>query len=146
MNGFLAPHLAARNLDRAVGDHFVHVHVGLRTRPGLPNAQREVSFEFARDHLVGSGDDQLGFIVGEFTEIAIDERGGFLERGHRADDLTRHHVAGRLSVPYIEVNQRARRLRAIIFIAGDLDLAHGVGLGACLHAPIFSLGGPVLPL
>ena len=38
----LAADLPAQQLDRPIGDHLIRVHVGLRTRTGLPDHQREV--------------------------------------------------------------------------------------------------------
>ena len=51
--GFLEPMYAAGQLDGAVGDHLVGVHVGLGAAAGLPDAQREMVVERSRDHLVG---------------------------------------------------------------------------------------------
>ena len=58
MNGFLAAHRAAGNLDGAIGDHLVDVHVGLRAAAGLPDAQREMIVELAGDHFVGGLHDE----------------------------------------------------------------------------------------
>ena len=41
--GVLLPELAAQQLDRAVGDDLVDVHVGLGPRAGLPHVERELS-------------------------------------------------------------------------------------------------------
>ena len=41
MNGLLRADLAAEHLDRAVADHFVHVHVRLRAAARLEDHQRE---------------------------------------------------------------------------------------------------------
>ena len=51
--GFLLPSVAAGQLDGAVGDDLVDVHVRLRAAAGLPDAQREVVVELAGDDLVG---------------------------------------------------------------------------------------------
>jgi hypothetical protein len=42
VDGLLGAHLAAENLNGAVGDDLVGVHVGLGTGAGLPDDQREV--------------------------------------------------------------------------------------------------------
>ena len=69
-----------------------------------------------------------------------------LQRRHRVDDLARHHVARPGAVADVEVNQRARRLRAVVLVGGYLDLAHRVALDANRpgpfsfrhrHSPIF---------
>lgn len=47
----LGPQLAAQDLDRAVGDHLVGVHVALRAAARLPHHQREVVRQRAVRHL-----------------------------------------------------------------------------------------------
>ena len=51
---------AAKPLVRAIGDHLVDVHVGLRAGSGLPDHQRELIVELAGDNLVGDRDDRVG--------------------------------------------------------------------------------------
>ena len=105
--GFFAAHLAAGQLDRAVRDDLVDVHVGLRARAGLPDAQREVVVELAGDHLVGRLHDQLASSRrSSLPEVAVDQRGGLLEDAERADDL-RHR--GMRSSPMAKWMQRALR-------------------------------------
>ena len=50
VDGGFGPHLAAEDFNRAVGDDLVRVHVGLRARSGLPDDQRKMIVELARDH------------------------------------------------------------------------------------------------
>ena len=49
----LRAHLPPSELDRAVADDLVGVHVGLRPAAGLPDDEREMRVERAGDHLVG---------------------------------------------------------------------------------------------
>src|SRR5882762_1454002 len=42
MDGLLAAECATRELDGAIGDHLVGIHVGLRAAAGLPDAQWKV--------------------------------------------------------------------------------------------------------
>ena len=58
VNRRLAPELAAEQLDRAVRDDLVHVHVRLGARARLPYVERELAVELPRDHLVGRGADR----------------------------------------------------------------------------------------
>jgi hypothetical protein len=81
----LAAHDAAGELDGAVADHLVDVHVGLRAAAGLPHAQREVVVELAVDDLVGGVDDALDLVPRQLTELAVGQRGGLLEDAERAD-------------------------------------------------------------
>ena len=57
--GFLLPHHAAGQLDGAVRDDLIGVHVGLRAAAGLPDDQREVRVELAGDHFVGGAHDEI---------------------------------------------------------------------------------------
>src|SRR5437868_5460001 len=50
---------AAGELDGAVGDDLVGVHVGLRATAGLEHHQRELPVELAVDHLLRRSDDQI---------------------------------------------------------------------------------------
>ena len=79
MNGLLRAHLAAGQLDRAVRDDLVDVHVRLRSGAGLPDAQRKMRVELALDDFVGRRDDQPRLFGVELAEIVIDQRGGLLE-------------------------------------------------------------------
>ena len=54
----------AEQLRGAVGEHLVHVHVGLRARAGLPDRERELAVVLAGQHLVGGGDDRVGLFRG----------------------------------------------------------------------------------
>ena len=76
------------------------------------------------------------FSVVELAEIVVDQRGGLLERRHRFDDLLGHHVARPHAVADVEVDERARRLRAVVLVGGDIDLAHRVGLDARLRGAV----------
>jgi hypothetical protein len=89
-----------------------------------------VRVQFTRDDFVGGGRDQARFLRIELSEVVVDERGGLLEDRHRADDLARHDVARSGPLTNIEMDERARRLRPVIFICGDLDFPHAVGFDA----------------
>ena len=121
----LAPQFATEQLDRAVGQHLVDVHVGLRARPGLPDEQRIMIVERARDRLVGGADDRVGLPLRQVAARGIDQRAGLLDDAVGAAQLDRHAVA-----PDREMMERALRLRAPIAIGGNVDLAHAVMLAA----------------
>ena len=101
MHGLLGAELAAEQLDRAVAQHLVHVHVALRTAAGLPHHERELLVELAGDHLVGE----------------------------RTNQRQRHALAG-AAAANLEVVERALRLAAPVLVARHLDRAHGVVLDA----------------
>src|SRR2546429_6350325 len=70
----LAAHHPARDLDRAVRDHFVDVHVRLRAAAGLPDAQGEMRVELAGDDFVGGLHDELSLFAGEFSQVLVHQR------------------------------------------------------------------------
>ena len=71
MNRFLASHDAAGHLNRAIGDHFVGVHVGLGAAAGLPNAQRKMLVKLSFDHFVARLHDQgLPCLSASFAEVS----------------------------------------------------------------------------
>ena len=124
VDGRLRALLTTGDLDRAVGDDLVHVHVRLGPAARLPHEQRELAVELAGEDLVGGGDDEIRLLGGELAEIAVGERGGLLQDRHPADHRGRHVVGADR-----EVVQRALRLRAPVAVDGHLDRAHAVGLG-----------------
>ena len=64
-------------------------------------------------------------VLRQHAEIDVDLRGGALDLGQRAHQLTGHALAGDL-----EVLQRALRLRAPQPVGGDFDVAEGVSFDA----------------
>src|ERR1041385_692300 len=128
MDRLLASHNATRELNRAVRDHLVGVHVGLGSPAGLPHAQRKVLVEFSFNDLIASLHDQLRLVMREFAELFIDERRGFLENAERANHLMRHPV-----IADIEMMKRALRLSPPVTITGNLDCTHRVGFYSGLY-------------
>src|SRR5688572_31287530 len=128
MNRLLAPHLATSDLDGAIRDYFVGVHVRLRATAGLPDAQREVIVKLASDDLVGSLEDKLAFLFRKLAKVAVHQRAGFLEDAEGAGDFARHDIAAD-----VEMDERTRGLGAVVTIGGHLDGAHAVGFSAGFH-------------
>lgn len=107
MHGAAFAALAAEQLARAVRDHLVEVHVGLRARTRLPDGEREFVGVTAGDDLVGGGDDRVRLVLREHAELEIDGGGRALDQRERVDQF------GRLLLGRdLEVLQRALRLRA----------------------------------
>jgi hypothetical protein len=123
MHRLLAAELPADQLDRAVADHLVDVHVGLRAGAGLPDVQREVLVQLPGDHLVGDPLDQLGLPSRQPSGAAVDDRGGLLDLAVGVVDGLGHPV-----VADGEVDERPLGLRAPVLVGGHLDLAHRIGL------------------
>ncbi len=109
----------------SIGNHLVHVHVGLRAAARLPNAQWKMLIQLAGNHFVRRLRDQLRLFRGKFSEVLIHQRRGFFQNAKSANHLRRHRVLANS-----EVNQRARGLRAIVAVGGNVDRAHRIGFGA----------------
>ena len=126
VDGRLRAHLAAENLNGAVGDDLVGVHVGLRAGARLPDDQREVVHELAVGNLLGGLLDG-GADLGIEAVAHVDRGSGALEDAKGLDNGRRHAVLGLVDA---EVFERALRLGAPVLVAGDLDLAKGVAFGS----------------
>jgi hypothetical protein len=73
VDGLLAAHGAAQDLNGAVGDDLVGVHVGLRAGAGLPHDEREVVDELERGNLLGGlldGLAQLGVCISQRISVS----------------------------------------------------------------------------
>ncbi len=136
MHGLLRAHDAAEQLDRAIADHFVGVHVGLRARAGLPDHEREMIVEFSLDDFVGGLADRLREFRVEQAKFLIGHRSRFFEQSEGAHDRLRHALAADL-----EVHRRALRLCAPIAVGGHFNGTEGVGFRACFRHWLFSFLG-----
>jgi hypothetical protein len=90
MNRFFAAFLTTGQLDRAIRDDLVRVHVGLGSTSSLLNAQREMVIEFSCNDLVCRRDDQLGFLFGQLSQISINECRGLLKNAVSPYQFGRH--------------------------------------------------------
>jgi len=90
--GFV-PEFAAVQLQGAVGDHFIDVHIGLCAAAGLPNHQGEMRVEFAVDDFLGGQDNQIGFFEVQQAQRFIGQGRGFFYQGQSADDFPGHGFA-----------------------------------------------------
>ncbi|MNS92305.1 hypothetical protein D3C72_1264370 [compost metagenome] len=119
---------AAQEFGRAVGQHFVHVHVALGARSRLPDRQGKFIGPFAGDDLVGRADDAVGDGRVQLAEFGVDLGGRALQAGHRVDQRHRHLFGGNR-----EKMQRTLRLSAPEVILGDFDGPKRVFFDAGLH-------------
>ena len=128
MNRLLRAHHAAEHLDRAVRDHLIGVHVGLRAGAGLPDDQREMIVSLPSiTSCAASTIVSPIFGSSRFKRHVCFGGGAF-------DDAERPHDSKRLLFPAdLEISEGALRLRAPIAIVLDLDRAKSVGLGAGLR-------------
>jgi len=87
--GVFGADFAAQHFDGAVRDHLVGVHVRLRTRPGLPNDQREVIIQLAGHNFGGRSDDGISQLGVQFATIFVGFGAGWINaclgEGNRRD-------------------------------------------------------------
>ena len=74
MHGLLRVHLSTRHFNRAVGNDFVGIHIGLGARTSLKHDQRKMIIKFSRDHLICSAHDEIDFLLWQFTQFPIGQR------------------------------------------------------------------------
>ena len=127
MHRLLRSHLSARNLNRAIRDDLIHIHIGLRARPRLPNPQRKLVIQLPRNHFVRRQRNELRLIRSKFAQILIHQRASLLQRAKSPNQLRRHDIP-----PNIKMQKRALRLRPPVNIGGNFDLPHAVRLNAGL--------------
>ena len=118
-----AADLAAEQLDRAVRQDLVDVHVGLRARAGLPDIERKMLVELAGDRLVGGTHDGVRLPLRQPAGRGIDQCRRLLDIAVGVIDALWHPV-----VADREMDEAALRLRPPIAVGRHLDLAHRVGL------------------
>ncbi|KAI3478944.1 hypothetical protein L1887_59065 [Cichorium endivia] len=137
VDGVLAAELAAEDLDGAVADDLVDVHVGLGARAGLEDDEGEVGVELAGDDLVGGLADGVSDL-GVETELLVDGGGGLLEHAKGLDERLGHALLGSANVKVLE---GALGLGAPVAVGGHLERAEGVLFGAELALRHGECGG-----
>jgi hypothetical protein len=123
--GLFATDLAAEQLDRAVRQNLIDVHVGLRARTRLPDVEREVLVELARDRLVGAANYSFRLPLRQPAGRGIDQCCRLLDIAIGVINARRHAV-----VADREMDQAALRLGSPIAVGRHLDFAHRVGFAA----------------
>ena len=106
--GLLLPSVPPRELDRAVGDHLVGVHVRLRARAGLEHDQRKLGIERAVDDFLRGTLDQRPS-PGNTPSAALAARRRLLDEAEGAHHRPAEREAGHADR---EVLDRPLRLRA----------------------------------
>ena len=109
MHHLLVAGLAAENLNGAVGDHLVHVHVRLRAGAGLEHDEREVLHQLALRHLTRRLLDRRRALRLE-AKLDVDRSARLLEGAESADEGLRHTETGLADV---EVHQRSSGVKRV---------------------------------
>jgi hypothetical protein len=127
MDRLFRAQLAAEHLDRAVRNHLVGVHVGLRARAGLPHDEGEMVVKLAFQHLLRRRHNRFADRRVELAEVHIGFGRGALDDAERPDNRRR------LLLPAdLEIVARAFGLGAPIAGRVHVDGTEGIGLGASL--------------
>jgi hypothetical protein len=122
--------LAAEQLDGAVGDHFVGVHVGRRAGSRLKHLDDELIVEASRGDFQRRLFDRLARLFGEQAQRHVRARGRRLDVSERGEKAPREAVAGDG-----KVGRRASRLSRVVRVGRHFHLAHTVPFDAerCAH-------------
>ncbi len=124
---FSTPH-AGQQFIRASGDDLIDVHIGLRARARLPDDERELIVELARDDFRRGRFDRGGDLGFE-TVRAVHPRGGLLHERERIDDAHRHAFLRAEG----KILDRALGLGAPIGGGRNFDGAERIAFGAGFH-------------
>src|SRR5881296_3865134 len=117
----------AEQLEGAVRDHLVGVHVGRGAGAGLEDVDHELAVELPLRHLRRSAADGVGKPLVEEPERGVDARARALDGAQGGDEAPWEAQPGDR-----EVLDRPRRLRAVVSVRGHHHLTHAVALDAGL--------------
>ena len=78
--------------------------------------------QFSGNDFVGGANDEIAFVRRQLAEITIDQGRRLLEHPKRMNQFRRHAI-----ITDREVDQGARRLRAVVTVGGHLNRSHAVG-------------------
>src|SRR5262245_4058446 len=124
----------------SVGDHFIDVHVGLRSRPRLPHQQWEMTVQFAVGDVLGNGRNHGCALAIERSKFLVDLGGRTFDHAKRAHDLDRHALRSNA-----EIVQRALSLSAPESVSRNLQWPESVALDAGLGGFVARFGHEIRP-
>ena len=119
---------AAENLDGAIGNHLVDVHVGVGAGSGLPDDKGEMIVEGAVDHFVGRAADCVGYWAIQQPKLLMDRRHRFFYHTECPEKGTGHPVAADG-----EIIQGSLGLGAPVPMGRNFHRTEGIRLGARIH-------------
>ena len=126
------------NLDRAIRNDLVGVHVGLGPGARLPHHQRKVVHQLSFGHFPGSLHDRVPYLAIEHAEVHIHLRSRPLEDPKGAHDRVGHALARSAD---LEVHRRPLGLGAPVLVRRDLQRTERVILGARRRHQASNQGG-----
>ena len=118
----LASQRRACQLRTSLRDHFIHVHVELRSAAGHPDMQRKIIFVEAVEDLIAGLNNKSMRLVRQASSRVVHAGRRLLERCVRRDHLPRNEV-----LADAKVFERSLRLRAPQHLRGNLNFAEAVG-------------------
>ena len=117
----------AHQLQRAVSDHFIHVHVRRRARAPLNHVDEKVLMMAAGADLLRGAHSDVGNSLVEQAELRVGERRRFLHRRERFDkrrELTQGNAGDG------KIFERAERLHAVESVIRHVAIAEQIVLPA----------------
>ena len=116
------------NFIAAVGNHFIHVHIGLCTAACLPYRQRELIIQFACQHLIADLSDDLTSSCIQFAQSMVCLRHCLFQNSKGIGDLLRHLLRADFEVFITSLG-----LCPPISIRRHFHFAHGVFFNTIFH-------------
>ena len=135
----------SQQLQRAVGDDLVGIHVGRCAGAALDDVDHEFLVQPAGPDFLGGGDDGIGARGIEQPKLAVALRRGELDRRQRRNEIG---IDRDLRAADREILDRAQRVDAIIGIRRNIPVAqqimfesrvHG-GLSSCVRGVLIRSG------
>ena len=123
--------VAAGDLDGAIADHLVGVHVARRARPGLKDVDRKLVVELPVGHFAASLHQGRDLLVvervfaraGQLAQIVVGRGGGQLHQPQGMNQRRRQ-----LPARHGKILDRPLRLGAVISLGRNAHLAHRIAL------------------
>src|SRR5690606_26497039 len=117
----------SEELERAVAEHLVRVHVGRRACAALNDVDHELIQQPTAAHLLAGAPDRAREARVEEAELAVRHGGRLLDAGERDDKL---RIDGDRRAGDAEILQGAQGVDAVVGVCGDCAAAQQVVFGS----------------
>ena len=125
----------AEEFERAVREHFVHVHVDGRARAALDRIDGELVEQLAADDFVGRLDERHADAARQAARFHVRKRSGLLHHRDGLDEIGIDRLARD-----VEIVDGAHRLHAVVDILRHFEFTDEIMFLAHLPAPFLSPG------
>jgi len=133
MDGRFGSHLGiilGQYLNGPIAQHFVHIHVGLRTRSRLKDDEWKMfGTNPSAQHIVGRLGNGVGQLGRHLLGLFVIQGATFLDQTHGPNDGPRHAI-GTVQMANGKIQYRSLRLGAVQDAVGNVEGAHGIGFHA----------------